>query len=407
MNNVIHSVPENYNKGVKYLEKANYTKALTFFKREQNTFKELYLNMGSCWSYLDDDVKALHYYNLAASHDIRFADGTVGEYPEALNNIGIIKYCREQDLEAISYYNRALASNPEYHTARWHRSLSELRRWCSGHVDINPDRALIDYDFRFYVDRKRTEIDVSIPRWDGVSGGRSIVVLAEQGIGDTIQWTRYAKLLGSYFDKVWVQMPTSAHCLFPDHNVISHLHECDAEVSVPLCSLTRYFDVNAAPHDYISRVEGHNFDFTGLKVGVVAEGSKTHNNNFRRSCGIHQFLKLVMPGVQLYNLTPGARPVKNIVSLNPATWLETRSYLCGLDLVISVDTSVVHLAGTLGVPCWMLSPSMDTDWRWGDSSCGEHNVWYPSVRVIRNPNNWDAVFRVVKDRLHDLSSKQT
>ena len=400
---MISQIPEQYNRGVRYLEKLKYDKALTFFRKEPHSFKELHLNMGSCYSYLERDQEALDCFITAADHSVPFASGIYGSYPMALNNIGLIMYSREEDLLSIDYYNAALDIDSNYHTARWHRGLSNLRRYVSGY-STNRELAFIDYDFRFYVSNRPTAIDMTIPRWDGVTGGGSVIVLAEQGLGDNFQWLRYVKVLESIFDKVWVQLPTALHSIHPHLRVVSTVEESDATVSIPLCSLTRYFGIDSAAHDYLPRVIGHDFNFSGLKIGIVAQGSTTHNNNRRRSVSIHQFLKLRGPNVRLYNLTPGSKEVGGIINLNPSSWLETREYLCGLDLIISVDTSVVHLAGVLGIPCWVLMPKADTDWRWGDSTCGDANIWYPTVKVFRNPNCWDTVFKSVKESLSDFSS---
>lgn len=398
---MILSIPEMFNRGVRYLGRGDHKKAISFFKKETNSFKELHLNMGTCYSCLGLDSKALEHYLAAIDTNLRFANGTLGPYPEALNNIGLLHYAYEQDLRAIDYYTAALDTKPDYHTARWHRSLSGLRRVVSGYTDVDSKAAFIDYDFRFYTSNRPTGIDNSIPTWDGISVGDSIIVLAEQGLGDTFQWMRYVKLLEGFFKKVWVQLPKCLHELHVDYNVVEHVSECDASLSVPICSLTRYFDVNAADCCYLARPYSHNFG-PGTHVGVVGVGSIHHINNYRRSCGMSGFSSLRGVGVKLYNLTPGSRDVPGILSLNPTSWMKTAEYIAGLDLVITVDTSVAHLAGVLGVPCWVLMPLADADWRWGDSSCGYSNVWYPSVKVFRNPNNWDVVFRNVKECLSDF-----
>lgn len=401
---MILQTPDNYNRGVRYLARGDYNKAISFFKREVVEFKELYLNLGSCYSSTGRDNKALDNYLKAIDNSVRFANGATGPYPEALNNIGLLHYTYEQDLRAIDYYTAALNANPYYHTARWHRSLSGLRRWVSGYTDVDHRTALIDYDFRFYTSSRPTGIDDTIPRWDGEAGGESIIVLGEQGIGDTFQWMRYVNLLKSRFNKVYVQLPTSLHELHSDYNVVNQVSECDAKVSVPVCSLTRYFELNSASCNYLSRPTGHDFG-AGTHVGVVGVGNVSHINNYRRSCGMSWFNDLVGCGSKLYNLTPGARSMKGITPLNPRTWLETAKYISGLDLVITVDTSVAHLAGVLGVPCWVLMPLADSDWRWGDSTCGGANAWYPSVTVFRNPNDWRVVFNNVKECLIDFNSK--
>ena len=68
-------------------------------------------------------------------------------------------------------------------------------------------------------------------------------------------------------------------------------------------------------------------------------------------------------------------------------------------MVVSVDTSLVHMCGSLGRECWMLQPLKETDFRWGDSSMGEDNIWYPSVRIIRNPGSWTQTFKIIMDKL--------
>lgn len=392
-----------YNKGVGYLERGRYEKALQFFRKETILCKELYLNMGSCYKYLGSDRKAYECYLKAADHTVPFSDSTYGPYDLALNNLGLMNYMVENDDKAISYYLKALDLNPSFHSCRWHLGISEYRKWLSGDISCR-ESAVINYDFRFYQTNNYTTIDSTLPRWDGVSSGTSIVVLSEQGLGDKFQWLRYVKLLERYFDKVWVQIPETLHSLYSEYNVVTKVSDTDAVCCVPMCSLTRYFEVDSAPHNYLSGVVPHDFVDTNFRIGIVNSGSSSHINDYNRSCSIHHFLGLMGPGITLYNLVPGAKAVKGITNLNPASWDETASYLKGLDLVISVDTSVVHLAGTLDVPTWVLMPKKDSDFRWGDSTCGTNNAWYPTVKVFRNPDNWDVVFSVVKECLSDVNS---
>ena len=392
-----------YNRGVSYLEKSNYRKALSFFKKERGSFKELYLNVGSCYKYLGEDSKSYACYLQAADSTIPFCDGTYGPYDLALNNLGLMNYMVERDDDAIAYYLEALKVSPGFHSCRWHLGIASYRKWLSGEDTVR-DAAVVDYDFRFYQTNNYTPIDSSLPRWDGVSKGTSIVVLAEQGLGDKFQWLRYARLLEAYFDKVWIQIPECLHELYHEYNVATKVADTDAVCCVPVCSLTRYFDIDAAPHNYLAKPEAHDFKTKTFKIGIVNTGSAGHINDVNRSCSIHHFLELRRPGVTLYNLSPGCRVVKGIESLNPKSWSETASYLAGLDLLISVDTSVVHLAGILDVPTWVLMPKKDSDFRWGDSTCGTSNRWWPTVKVFRNPGDWSTVFGVVKELLKNVKN---
>lgn len=397
---------DNYNRATRYLEHKRYDKALQFFRRQPESFKEKYLNMGNCYKFTGFPMKAYEYYLKAADPGVPFSDGVTKDYDLAINNIGLMEYAFGNDEAAVRCFEKGLLIAPDNHNIRWHLGLAQLRQVFSNKA-VDKETAFVNYDYRFYLPTNKTAIDACYERWDGVSSGESIIVLAEQGLGDKIQWNRYAVLLKRYFKRVVLQIPECLWPLFPGWEVCtdrSTIQPCTH--SVPLCSLTRYFDVSSAPHDYLPHVKPFAFDSSKLNIGIVNSGSTGHKNDYNRSCNISYFSNLTRSNsVQLYNLQPDAKPARNIVNLNPRSWLETCSYVEGLDLIISVDTSIVHLAGTLNVTCWMIQPLMDTDFRWGDSSMGTNNVWYPTVKVVRNENNWDAVFGVVKETLSDFSSK--
>lgn len=396
-----------FTKATRYLEAGRYDKALSFFKKQLKQtggFKELYLNIGNCLQHLGNQRdEAYSYYLKSADHNTPYGDGTFGDYQYALNNLGLLEYGYERDEVACDLYKRVLSINPKNYDARWNLGITEIRRALSGDQTADAHRGWVNYDFRFYQSHKnRAKVDITVPRWDGVTGGKSIVVLAEQGLGDKFQWLRYVTILETYFDKVYVQLPKTLHGIFSQFNVVEHVSQCDAEVCVPLCSLTRWIPINAAPADYLVKPEAFSFTGGGLHIGVCGIGSVTHVNNSNRSCGIKPFEDLVGPGVNLYNLTPDSKSTSSIKALNPKSWVETAGYLLGLDLVITVDTSVAHLAGALGVPCWIIMPAWDSDFRWGDSTCGSSNVWYPTATIFRNPQSWGTVFKNVKECLNHV-----
>jgi Glycosyltransferase family 9 (heptosyltransferase) len=139
-----------------------------------------------------------------------------------------------------------------------------------------------------------------------------------------------------------------------------------------------------------------------LKVGVVWAGSPLHKGDQQRSLSAEAVLpRLVMPGVQLFSLQKEPRPADapvlrelgdDVIDLAPALadFTDTAAAVAALDLVISVDTSVAHLAGALGRPCWMLLPYA-LDWRWLRDR--EDSPWYPSIRLFRQskPQVWHDV----------------
>lgn len=377
-----------YNKGTKYLFAGNYTKALQFFKKEPLEFKEKYLNMGNCYRYFNEFEKAEKCYLLANSSDIPSANSVVrGDYTLALNNLGLLEYARGNDSLAIDYYKHALSIDPLYYDCLWNLGNATLRKYFSSEVGDAEDWKLgwSLYEYRF----KRVNpvrVDNVLPRWDGRSGNK-IVVLAEQGHGDKIMFGRYLSHL-SLENDVYVQCHPSLDVFFSDYKIVRDPAEVNDAVSVPMCSLAGHFGLVSA--DWLSG------KFTGVGnggIGCVWSGSDTHANNRNRSCPSSYFSSLREYG-SLYSLNPAAGSAKSIIDLKPKTWAETCSYILGLDVVVTVDTAIVHLCGTLGVPCIMVQPLVETDFRWG---LGHSDTpWYESVVIVGNNNSWDDAFASVR-----------
>ncbi len=201
-------------------------------------------------------------------------------------------------------------------------------------------------------------------------------------------WGRYIHCLRDYFSEVWVQADSSLHELFNDFKLCNLVSETTAEVSIPLCSLAQYFPPQ--PGDWL---RGKFAAEPSGKVIVEWAGAPGHANDRNRSTKPEYFLQLGLPG--LTNIRPGARVPRGISAEPSRSWAETAQQVLAADLVISVDTSLVHLCGSLGVECWLLQPLKETDFRWGRS--GTENIWYPSVKVVRNPGSWQHVFSTVKE----------
>jgi hypothetical protein len=148
-----------------------------------------------------------------------------------------------------------------------------------------------------------------------------------------------------------------------------------------------------------------------LNVGLVWAGNRVHKNDHNRSIALAEFAPLAeAPGVQLFSLQKGARGLGNMPAAFAITDLaeeltdfsQTAAALTCLDLLISVDTSVVHLAGALARPVWTLLP-MAADWRWQRS--GDTTPWYPTMKLFRQTErkNWGAVIKRVGDDLRSES----
>lgn len=386
----------NYNRATKYLERKNYAKAIQFYKRQlkESEFKECYLNMGNSYRGMGDLNEALKCYLKANSAEVNFSNGDRGSYDFALGNLGLLEYMHGNDDAAIAFYTAALELNPLHFDSIWNYSSALLRKYCSNEsVDVSSAWKMYEYRFKR---SSPIQIDNTIPHWDGTSNGKSIIVLAEQGIGDKFMWGRYLYLLKQKFETVWVQCPEQMDCVFSSYNTCRLVSETDAEVSVPFCSLAMYFPNSRST--WLEKKFGARDFGPGMHIGIEWAGSSTHANDANRSCLPVHFQQLAKYG-KLYNMRPDATPVRGVISLNPSGWKETAEIVNGLDLIISVDTSVVHLAGSLGRPCWMLQPLLETDFRWGNDSMGESNIWYPTVSVIRNSGSWERTFAKVMAKL--------
>lgn len=391
---------QNFNRATRYLEKSNPEKAIQFFRRQlrEHEFKECWLNMGNAYKLVGNDQQALACFIKANAPETPFLNGGFGSYDYALGNIGLMHYIHGDDDGAIAYYTAALEKNPLHFDSIWNYSTALLRKHCSLEtVDVTSAWQMYEYRFRRTT---ATPVDCTIPRWNGVTPGRSIVVLAEQGLGDKLMWGRYVQCLQAYFQEVWVQCPATLHEVFAEFKTCENVLESTAETSIPICSLASVFPpqpANWLQHRYGVR----EFAGTKLKIGIEWAGSTTHSNDKYRSTLPAYFLPL-LKYADLYSLRPDAAQVRGVVALNCDSWKTTAEAINGLDLVISVDTSVVHMCGSIGKPCWLLQPIKETDFRWGNNAMNENNIWYPTVKVIRNPGNWDAVFKTVLEKIQTL-----
>jgi hypothetical protein len=203
--------------------------------------------------------------------------------------------------------------------------------------------------------------------------------------------------------KVIVQCAPSLEPIFVGFETCQFVSTAKADYAVPMCSLARAFWDTGVSGSWLSglfRTRSFNEDDFNIKddfnIGVVWAGSSTHANDKFRSVLPGRFARLArLEGVKLWSFQGGAYN-----NLGCKTWTDTLEAINGLDLVISVDTSIVHACGSLNRPCWVLMPSQETDFRWG--SKGSTNPWYSSVKVYRNDNDWNDVFNTVVNDVKKL-----
>lgn len=331
---------------------------------------------------------------------------------ESWNNLGkCLKELNRVD-ESIVAYDQALALNPGYLLALQGRSISLLT---AGRLA----EGLRDYELRWLTLKPR---QFSQPRWAGQKiPGQTLFLHAEQGFGDGIQSARYARLARERCGRVILECRPELKTLFADSGVADEViafgektPPCDFYTSV--ISLPGLLGITlenipghapylkAPPPRELPPPPAGNF-----RVGLAWAGSPTHKDDAARSLKLEMLAPvLAVPGVTFYSLQmpvpkcdeEAIKKFPNLVELGGFTdYRATASAVMALDLIISVDTSMAHLAGALGKPVWTLI-QFAPDWRWFQQF-GEQTPWYPTMRLFRQPRRggWPAVINRVAAEL--------
>jgi Tfp pilus assembly protein PilF len=353
-------------------------------------------------------------------------DDAVGAYRRALalkpghavawNNLGLALQASNRLADAIEAYREALALAPDFAQAHWNLSLALL-----AHGEFA--EGWREYEWRLSLaELGKHARTFPSPRWDGtVRPGMTLLVAAEQGLGDALQFIRFATPLAARGVRIVVAAPAPLARLLatvrgvasvagPDDPLPAH------DAHIPLLSLPGALGVGAADIPahvpYIAAQPARRTQAAAvlgrcagrLRVGLAWAGNKAHANDRRRSIPFAALAPLfAAPGVAWFSLQPmqddaqtEALDANGSLARLPLRddFDGTAGLVAELDLVIAVDTSIAHLAGALAKPVWILLP-FAPDWRWRlDRS---DSPWYPTARLFRQPRvgEWDAVIREV------------
>jgi tetratricopeptide (TPR) repeat protein len=315
--------------------------------------------------------------------------------------------------EAEASFNEALTQDPDSSSARYNLGTLTLLRG-------DYRRGFELYESRFEAFRTATTNAHALrailgeqQRWRGEPlAKRALLVWTEQGYGDAIMMTRYLPMLKEAgAARVTVLCELELQRLMASipgvDAVVGHIDEAGGDTSrlhCPIMSLphlmrTSYDDVPAprAPRVPSELIKQWELRLTGLqfpRVGVSWKGSPKLLDDAQRSIAPELLRPLLDTGARLVSLQKAAKDalqrehLDGLLDFMPdcQDFMDTAALIENLDLVISVDTAVAHLAGTLGKPVWLLS-RFQSEWRWGLT--GEQSVWYPSMRIIRQRTRGD------------------
>lgn len=330
---------------------------------------------------------------------------------ELWNNLGQALVALSRFDEALAAYERALEIQPEYGLARSNYALALLL------LGRLPE-GFREYEWRWH---KQPPRPYPQPLWRGEPiPGKTLLICAEQGFGDVIQFARFTLQARARAGQVILE------CQAPLKRLFEHARCADIVIaygetpppfdyyipvmSLPLVLGTTLDSIPGDPRLVAPDAEalppvppGH------LKVGLAWTGNSTHHNDARRSIPLVELAPiLAKPGITFFSLQVPVRPADqphvdaapNLVSLTDRLldFYDTAGCLAQMDLVLSVDTAVAHLAGSLGKPVWTLLPE-PADWRWLLQRTD--SPWYPTMRLFRQSpsGQWPPAIAQVADEL--------
>lgn len=370
-------------------------------------------NLANALTRLDQNSKAQNHYEIALSLEPK--------NPDFWANKAASLQAENRIREVIKACNNALRFAPNHPDARWNRAIAFL-------ISGNLLRGFADYESRWFLPEfKRRSFDSKL--WKGQNlKNKSILLHSEQGFGDTIQFIRYVTLITKQEPKnIYIETHK------PLFELLKQIPEIEKvfvrgdklpkiDYQIPLMSLANLFKttLNSIPKSssYIknTKISPYKFEnnFKSKKIGICWAGRPTHKNDHKRSIPLSlciPFLK--MKNTQFYSLQLGKTEdykdnSQHLIDLSDhlTDFAATGAILQNLDLVITVDTAVAHLAGSLGVKCWVMLP-FAPDWRWLLNR--NKSPWYASITLFRQNecNDWKNVISEIKSSLEKFISEIT
>jgi tetratricopeptide (TPR) repeat protein len=386
---------------------------------------ELFHNIGILQYELGDPHQASASYDLAISMQTPSAF-LLNSRGYCLHNLGRLQDAKES-------YLKALTLMPDLSSAKLNLGITclMLGEWEEGWQG---------YEARWHgaYEASKGNFDTpptSLPQWHGndINAHDSLLVFSEQGLGDSLQFGRYLLLAAQRFSRVSFVCPAPLQRLFlatfsSQIDILDAVPEdqSDWQWQCPLMSLPKAFGTtpNNIPHstsylkiknEWIDKWRTRLPVDRRLRVGLVWSGFKGHKNDARRSIPLHKFSSLLNrddivwinlqkgDGAEQLAVLPLATDMLNWTSeIND--FADTAALISQLDLVVTIDTSVVHRAGALGKPVWMLN-RFESEWRWLRDR--EDSPWYASLRIFNQTfaRDWEEVLIRMNTALTDTVQK--
>jgi hypothetical protein len=316
---------------------------------------------------------------------------------------------------SITEYEHALRQAPDFHDARFGLAQVQLTlgRFASGWSDFTARPV-----------RREMEARSQRPFWDGQPAPEAtLLILHEGGLGDTIQMCRFVRRAMRRVDRVIVRVPPALFRLMADLHcdvVLDTVPPPPHDLVCGMMDLPGLFNANLetlpgpVPYLHAEHLDMFQARLNGMPrpwIGLCWAGAPGHHLDRQRSIDPAELAGLLGTRARFLSLQVPAPGVRLPIAVQDWTnemrdFSDTANLIAALDLVITVDTAVAHLAGALGRPVWLLN-RFDSDWRWLRNR--EDSPWYPSMRIFRQPapGDWGSVLARVKAELTTADPKQT
>jgi tetratricopeptide (TPR) repeat protein len=395
-----------------------YDEALVYYDRALHilpNYHEAHNNRGNALQAHGRLEEAIIAYDRAIALD--------NSYVEARVNRGNVLAGTLKLDAALDEYGRALDIDRDNGDAHWNKAIVQL-------LQGNFAEGWAEYEYRWKCTGATPMRHAAAPEWRGVDNlsGKTILLYAEQGLGDTLQCIRFLKTIFALGARILLEVPLETKRLlqpFADMATIFAKGESlpPFDYQCPLMSLPFALKANTeqdfasgvylrAPASRVTHWNAALHPVRSLRVGIVWRGNPKHPNDANRSIALDRFSPLLKSGTcQFFGLQKDIKDTERTLLSNKSCFTdlsmqlddlaETAAVIANLDLVITVDTAIAHLAGSLGKRVWILVPFLP-DFRW--LLHRQDSPWYQCARLFRQPDpgNWEVVITDVCSELATL-----
>ncbi len=394
--------------------------AVTSFRRAlalKDDLPIVYYNLGNAYVKLDELELAVASFRRALE--------MAPDHPDTHLNLGNALHSQQRYAEALTHYEAAIRARPGFADAHYSRAMTWLTLG-------NFEQGWPEHEWRWQASVTKP-LNLTQPHWQGEPfEGRTILLIAEQGLGDTLQFVRYVPMVKSRGGRVILhgaqplqeilrsvggidQFIVGKQC--PEHfDCYAPLLTLPAVLGTRLETIPNRVPYVFADEQRVVRWRQRIGGGPGLNVGIAWQGSSGYPDDARRSIPLRHFLPLA-ESARLYSLQKNFGHEQltalgeqtSIVDLGPqldegtGAFVDTAAVMMNLDLVITSDTSMAHLAGSLGVPVWVALHDVP-NWRWLTER--NDSPWYPTMRLFRQSRrgNWEDVFAQIAAELRTLAA---